>query len=136
MIKSRWVFRYPATMLVLLSLVAGCSTTEDDLVVVSKEIRREALSQSVAGDQFGSAAGSVIENVVVGQLQNQGTEEVRDVEVTFRVTGGGQNFALVAYIPSIPAGKTIDFRTRGVTTPYTLQFKSEGEVEISTGKKE
>lgn len=133
---TRWVFSYHAAMLVLLSLVAGCSTTDDDLVVLSKEIRREALSQSVAGDQFGSAAGSVIENVVVGRLQNRGEEEVRDVEVTFRVTGGGQNFALVAYISSIPAGKTVDFRTRGVTTPYTLQFKSEGDVEIARGKKE
>ena len=124
----------PAALLLLLLCIAGCSSGNHDLVVLSKEIYREALGTSVAGDQFGSAAGSVIENVVVGQLQNQGTEEVRNVEVTFHLTGGGQNFALVARILSIPAGKTVNFRTAGVTTPYTLQFKNDGGVEITVGK--
>jgi hypothetical protein len=128
--------KHLGALLLLLFSLGGCSTGEGDLVVISKEIRREALSQSVAGDQFGSAAGSAIENVVVGQLQNKGTDEARDVEVTFHVSGGGQNYVLTARIPSIPAGKTVDFRTQGIRTPYTLQFKKEGEVEIAVGKKE
>ena len=120
--------------LVLFLAIAGCSSGNHDLVVVSKEIHREQLSQSVAGDQFGSAAGSVIENSVIGQIKNSGSEEARDVELTFHVSGGGQNFALVAHIPSIPAGATVGFRTRGVTTPYTLQFGNDGEAEITVGK--
>jgi hypothetical protein len=117
--------------LVLFCLLGGCSGNHD-LVVLNKEIHREALTTSVAGDQFGSAAGSVIENTVVGQVKNNGGEEIRNVDLTFHVTGGGQNYALVARIPSIPAGKTVSFQTRGVNTPYTLQFK--GDVEITMGK--
>ena len=128
--------KHLGALMFLFLLLNGCSTGDGGLVVISKEIRREALSQSVAGDQFGSAAGSSIENVVVGQLQNKGTEEARDVEVTFHVNGGGQNYVLTARIPSVPAGKTVNFRTQGLNTPYTLQFKNEGEVEIAVGKQE
>jgi hypothetical protein len=121
----------------LLTLVlAGCSSGSHDLVVVSKEIHREQLGQSVAGDQFGSAAGSVVENTVIGQLRNDGTEEARDVVLTFHVNGGGQNYTLAAHIPSVPAGKTVSFQTRGMNTPYTLQFRNENAVEIAVGKKE
>lgn len=125
--------RHIATVLFLLLSAAGCSGNSD-LVLLNKEIRREQLSTSVAADQFGSAASTVIENVVVGQLQNNGDKEVRDVELTFHVTGGGQNYTLVARIPSVPAGTTAGFRTRGVNTPYTLQFKNDGEPDIEVGK--
>ncbi len=124
------------SVLLLVLFLAGCSKGTGDLVIVDKQIQRQALSQSVAGDEFGSAAGSTIENTVVGQIQNNGTEEARNVEVTFHVTGGGQNFALVAQIPSIPAGKSVSFRTRGVQSMYTLQFKDGGEAEITMGKQE
>jgi hypothetical protein len=126
--------RHFVWLFVVLLATAGCSSGNRDLVVVGKEIHREQLSQSVAGDQFGSAAGSVIENSVIGKIKNSGSEEARDVELTFHVSGGGQNFALVAHIPSIPAGATVGFRTRGVTTPYTLQFGNDGEPEITVGK--
>ena len=123
-------------LILFLFFLVGCSKGTGDLVVVSKQIQREALSQSVAGDQFGSAAGSTIENTVVGQIQNNGTEEARNVEVTFHVTGGGQSFALVATIPSIPAGKTVSFQTRGVQSMYTLQFKDDGQAEITMEKQD
>lgn len=127
--------RHPAWIFFLLLSIAGCSGN-GDLVVVSKEIHREQLGLSVAGDQFGAAAGSVIENVVVGQLQNNGDEEVRDVELTFHVAGGGQNYALVARVPSVPPGKAVSFRTGGINTPYTLAFKNEGEADITVGNKD
>ena len=125
--------RHLAVLFILLVSAAGCSGNHD-LVVVSKEIRREQLSTSVAADQFGSAATTVIENVVVGQLQNNGDEEVRDVELAFHASGGTQNYTLVARIPSVPAGKTVSFRTSGINTPYTLQFKNDGEADITIGK--
>jgi hypothetical protein len=127
--------RHITGLLLFLFCITGCSRNQN-LVVVSKEIHREQLGLSVAGDQFGSAAGSVVENSVVGQVKNNSEEEVRDVELTFHASGGGQNFVLVARIPSIPAGKTVSFQTRGVNTPYTLQFKNNGEADIVVGKHE
>jgi hypothetical protein len=123
-----------ATFLLLLFLNIGCSN-DHGLVVVSKEIRRESLGQAVANDQFGSAASTVIENVVVGRVQNTTEEDIPGVELTFHITGGGQNYALVAYLPSVPAGKTVPFETRRVRTQYTLAFKDDGEAEIAIGKK-
>jgi len=123
-----------AVIFLLLGLLAGC-TGNHNLVVLSKEIQRAQLNMSVAGDQFGSGAGSTIENIVAGQIQNQGDEDIRDVELTFHVAGGGQNYALVAYIPNVPAGKTVSFQTRGVNTHYTLTFKNNGEADIAVGKK-
>lgn len=122
-------------LLFLIICLAGCSRNHD-LVVLNKEIHRESLSMSVAGDQFGSAAGAVIENAVVGQLENQGEDDIHDVELTFHLSGGGQNYVLVAQIPLVPAGKTVNFRTRGINTPYTLAFKNDGEADITVGKKD
>ena len=125
--------RHLPALLFLIFYCTGCSTGNRDLVIVSKEIRREGLTTSAAGAEYGSAAGAVIENVVVGQIRNTGSEEARNVEVTFRLIGGGHKYTLVARIPSIPAGKAVGFRSEGIRTQYSLQFQEDRDVEIKTG---
>ncbi len=124
--------QFPAVVF-LLFYFAGCSTGNRDLILVSKEIRREGLATSAAGAEFGSAAGTVIENVVAGRIRNTGTGDVLNVEVTFHLTGGGHTYVVVARIPSVPAGKTVKFRSEGIRTQYTLQFNADRETEIRAG---
>ncbi len=125
--------QFPAVVFLLLYF-AACSTGSRDLVVLSKEIRREGLATSAAGAEFGSAAGTVVENVVAGEIRNTGAGDALNVEVTFHLTGGGHDYAVIAHIPSVPAGKTVTFRSEGIQTQYTLQFKADQEPEIRTGR--
>ncbi|HEX9005759.1 MAG TPA: hypothetical protein VF889_00600 [Bacteroidota bacterium] len=124
--------QFPAVVFLLLYF-AACSGGSRDLVILSKEIRRESLATSAAGAEFGSAAGAVVENVVAGEIRNTGARDALNVEVTFHLTGGGHDYAVPAHIPSVPAGKTVKFQSEGIRTQYTLQFKADRETEIRTG---
>ncbi len=117
----------------LLFYFAACSSGNRDLVLVSKEIRREALATSAAGAEFGSAAGTVVESVVAGEIRNTGAGDIQNVQLTFHLTGGGHDYAVIARIPAVPAGKTVKFQSEGIRTQYTLQFKADRETEIRTG---
>ena len=70
---------------------------------------------------------------VEGTVKNSGTEEIKNVTIAFRVTDGRTNQVLSAEVPSVPAGKTVEFRTQVQGSRVELRLVEE-EPEITVAR--
>jgi hypothetical protein len=70
---------------------------------------------------------------VEGTVKNSGQEEIKNVTIAFRVTDGRTNLVLSAEVPSVPAGKTVDFRTPVQGSRVELRLVEE-EPEITVAR--
>jgi hypothetical protein len=115
---------------VLALLIAGCTAGGDgDLVVVSKTLKKQA---HTVGSEFGAMATSV-ESLfwVEGSVKNAGQEEKKNVVIRFACTDGSSKHILVAQVPLVAPGATVQFKTRRFRTPSDIQMLDE-EPEIYT----
>jgi hypothetical protein len=114
--------------------LAGCGRGTSDVQIISKDVRSGANVSAAVPDEFAGAAGSTTQLYwIEGQLHNRGTEELRNVSVTFRCTDGNSNRLFVATIERIPAGATVPYSTERYPSPLTIRLL-EGEPEISIGR--
>lgn len=119
--------------LVTLALAAGC-TGNSGVEVVSREVRSATNVSAAIPGEFGGSAPSMGELYwVEGTVRNTGTEEVRDVSITFRCTDGNNRRLFVAEVRRIPPGATVPFATDRYASPLKITLL-EGDPEISTGK--
>ncbi|HMK38114.1 MAG TPA: FxLYD domain-containing protein [Bacteroidota bacterium] len=95
--------------LVLAALLSSCAGGASDLSVVSKSLRRDVNASTAGGIGDVPSSGAIF--WVEGKVKNSGTTDVRNVAIAFRVTDGRTNRVLTAAVASVPAGKTVDFRT-------------------------
>jgi hypothetical protein len=109
------VMRLAAYMLIILAFIitaAGCTGAARDLTIVTKAVRTIANESTAGAPELGVSvppSGNVY--WVEGQVKNGGTEEVRQVTITFRVTDGNTNYMLRAEVAAIAPGKTVSYRT-------------------------
>lgn len=127
--KPTWV--YAVLLPLICILVASCSLQKDgNIVVVSRTLKKERAASTAGPMEFGLPAASVGYSFwVEGKVKNGGEEDAKNVEVTFRVKQGGTVRILTAKVNNIPAGKTVDFRTRIFPSKVDLQLLDE-ETEI------
>jgi hypothetical protein len=122
------------TRIMLIALVAAfcfsCAGPASNLSVVSKTLKRDVNASTAGGFGIGEVPSSGLIFWVEGKVKNSGTEEIKNVTVGFRVTDGNSKLVLSAVIPSIPAGATVDFRTRPQGSLTELRF-AEGEPDIT-----
>ncbi|MGB5874782.1 MAG: FxLYD domain-containing protein [Bacteroidota bacterium] len=117
-----------AAMLAL--LVAGCTAGGGgDLVVVSKTLQKQT---HTVGSEFG-AMGTSVESLfwIEGRLKNGDQEEKKNVVIRFKCTDGTSTHILVAQVPKVAPGATVQFKTRRFRTPADIQMLDE-EPEIYT----
>lgn len=112
-------------------LLASCSTPASDLSVVSKTLRRDVNASTAGGMGDVPSSGSIF--WVEGTVKNSGTEEIKNVTIAFRVTDGRTNQVLSAEVPSVPAGKTVEFRTQVQGSRVELRLVEE-EPEITVAR--
>lgn len=115
---------------ILCASLAGCSKT-GDIVVVTKELKSQTMTNMAVPDEFGTfASASTNQFWVEGTIRNNGTEEARNVLVSFKCRQGAENRVLSAELESIPAGQTVSFRTRPLDSKIHITLKEDEEPEI------
>ena len=105
-------------------LVTGCTGGgDDDLVVVSRTLRKQA---HAVGSEFGAMATSV-ESLfwIEGSIRNDGQEEKKNVVIRFTCTDGTTRHVLVAQVPYVASGATVEFKTRRLRSPAEIQIVDE-----------
>jgi hypothetical protein len=115
-------------ILVLTSLLidAGCTTSSKDVTIVTKVIRSQVNESTGGSPDLGMsvpASGGVY--WVEGQVKNGGSADIGQVTLTFRVTDGNTVSMLRAEIASIPAGKTVSYRTVTLASRAGLRFADD-----------
>jgi hypothetical protein len=112
-------------------VIVSCSGPASDLSVVSKTLRRD-VNASTAG-AIGDVPSTSAIFWVEGKVQNSGTEDVKNVTMTFRVTDGRTTHVILAVVPEIQAGKTVDFKSPAEGSILELRLVKE-EPAISVGR--
>ena len=111
----------------------GCSG-DPEVVVVSKTMHQEANVNPGIPDEFAQSAPSSGQLFwVEGTVRNTGSDEVRNVEITFVATDGNNRTLMIAKIDKIAPGETVPFSTGKNLSPITLRLVEE-EPEISIGR--
>lgn len=107
-------------------LLAACSTTPSDLVIVSRTLKGQANVNTSIPMEFGATAppaGKIY--WVEGKIRNTGEKDYRNVQLGFKCSDGSRKIILTAELPLVPAGKTVDFRTQQQSTQASLRLLEE-----------
>jgi hypothetical protein len=111
--------------------LSSCSGGASDLSVVSKSLHRDVNASTAGGIGDVPSSGAIF--WVEGEVHNSGTEEVKNVTIAFKVTDSRTSLILTAEVASVPAGKTVPFRTPVEGSRVELRLAEE-EPAISAGK--
>ncbi len=116
----------------LLCLMAGCAINSD-IVVVTSAMKQGANANSSGLDDFGvQPAGQLY--WVEGTVRNSGSEEAKNVEITFvGVDGGKKRSLFIAKVASIPPGATVPFHTAPTFSAIAIGLAPD-EPEITLAK--
>jgi len=112
-------------------LFASCSGPASDLAVVSKSLHRDVNASTAGGIGDVPSNGAIF--WVEGKVKNNGTEDIANVSIAFRVTDGRSRQVLTAEIPVVKAGGTVDFRTPVQGSQVELRL-AEDEPEITVAR--
>jgi len=110
----------------ILLVVSGCGGTKSDVVIVSKTLKKEvSVSTAVPGEfgDFSPASSNIF--WVEGMVKNDSKEDLKNVELGFKCTDGTKTVLFSVDIPSIPAGKTIPYKTRIMESRVELRLLDE-----------
>ena len=107
-------------------LLAGCAEKKSDIVVVTEALKKEKAASTAGPMEFGLPAASVEYSFwVEGKVKNEGEVDAKNFEVAFRCKQGGTVRILTAKINTIPASKTVDFKTRVFSSKVDLELLDE-----------
>ncbi len=118
-------------VLLAAAALSSCSGGASDLSIVSKSLHRDVNASMAGGIGDVPSSGAIF--WVEGEVYNSGMEEVKNVSIAFKVTDGRTSLILTAEVPSVPAGKTVPFRTPVEGSRIELRL-AEDEPAISAGK--
>ncbi len=109
-----------------LLLVWGCGGKKSDVVVVSKTLKKEVSVSTAVPGEFGDFAPAS-SNIfwVEGEVRNDSKEDLKNVELGFKCTDGAKTVLFSVNIPSIPAGKTVPYKTRIMDSRVELRLLDE-----------
>jgi hypothetical protein len=123
-------------IMALAGMLAGCAGAPEDLVVVDKALKALSNTSTSGLSEFGASGGGQAASTlywVEGRVQNKGPRDYINVVIRFRVKESGSNKVLTAELPSVPAGKTVAFRTGTLSTYTALSLLPEPpEIEAKT----
>ena len=113
-------------------IFAGCAETKQEVVVVSKKLKKQRETSTAVPDEFSSFAPAATGTSfwVEGTVRNDGGRDVSNVEIIFKCTEGTDTRVLVASVKLIPTGKTVPYKTKGFQSKYDVKLL-EDEPEIS-----
>ena len=121
--------------LCILALLIGCDDKTKDIAIVSRSLRMERATNTGVPDEFSSyapaAAGYTV--WVEGKVKNSGTVDAINVILSFKCVEGVNARLLSAEVKQVPAGKTVDFKTRLFQSKLSMTLSPE-EPEISFSK--
>jgi hypothetical protein len=121
--------------LLIIVLVPGCDSSDTDIVVLTQALKSDVENNTAVPEEFGTLAGTTTTVWwVEGTVQNKGATDKRGVLLSFRCTYANVTKVLTAEIGSIPAGKTVSFKSRTLASPYNLQLKENEPPEIRIEK--
>jgi hypothetical protein len=112
-------------------LVISCSNPASDLSVVSKSLQHDVNASMAGGMGEVPSSGSIY--WVEGKVKNSGETGINHVTIAFRVTDGASTTVLSAEVPTVGAGKTVDFRTPVQVSRTGLRLVEE-DPEITAGR--
>jgi hypothetical protein len=122
---------HPAAIL-LCAAFLGCNTRKDDVVIVSSTLKQQSYTDTGAPSEFGGSAGlSGTTYYVEGQVRNKGTRDITHLDISFPCKAGVEKKVLTAEIPRLPAGATVDFRTKPYQSRVPVTLREDAEPEIS-----
>ena len=111
--------------------LASCSGPAGDLAVVSKTLHRDVNTSTAGGIGDVPSNGAIF--WVEGKVKNSGSEDIANVTISFRVTDGRSRQVLMAEIPLVKAGATVDFKTPPQGSQVELHL-TEDEPEVTVGR--
>ena len=114
------------TIMVVFLPLAGCRRSAEDIVVVSRTLKKDVLVSTAVPSEFGTfAAASIPSFWVEGKVRNSGTTDARNVLLSFTCLYGKETKVLTAAVDLIPAGETVEFKTRPLESRFELRLKEE-----------
>ena len=114
------------TIIAVFIPLSGCRKSTEDIVVVSQALKKDILVSTAVPSEFGTfAAASIPSFWVEGKVRNSGTTDARHVLLSFACVYGSETKVLTAVVDLIPAGKTVDFKTRPLESRFELRLKEE-----------
>lgn len=112
-------------------LVSGCDSPDTDIVVLTKSLKSDVESNTAVPEEFGTLAGTTTTVWwVEGTVQNKGATDKKGILLSFPCTYANVTKVLTAEVGSIPAGKTVSFKSRTFASPYNLQLKENEPPEV------
>ena len=123
------------TPLFILTLQVGCNDQTKDIAIVSRSLKMERSTNTGVPDEFSSyapaAAGYTV--WVEGKVKNSGAADANNLILSFKCVEGANTRILTAELKQLPAGKTVDFKTRLFQSKLSMTLGPE-EPEISLSK--
>ncbi|HTO93386.1 MAG TPA: FxLYD domain-containing protein [Bacteroidota bacterium] len=112
-------------------LLASCSGPAGDLAIVSKTLHRDVNTSMAGGLGDVPSNGAIF--WVEGKVKNNGADDIANVSIGFRVTDGRSRQVLMAEIPLVKAGATVEFKTPPQGSQVELRL-TEDEPEVTVGR--
>lgn len=113
------------------TMLPGCVEKKQDVVILTKSFKKERSVNTAVPDEFSSfaPASQGINVWVEGKVKNEGTTDLNNVELSFKCKQGVETRVLTAVVKWLPAGKTVDYKTRLFASKIDVSLMNE-EPEI------
>lgn len=121
--------RYGVAVLLLACLMlGGCKGNPEGLTVVEKSFKSQQNVSTSGLSEFGASGGGQAAATlfwIEGKIANTAPTSYRTVMITFHVQDSGSKRVLTAEIESVPAGKTVMFRTNTLQSYANVRLLDE-----------
>jgi len=120
------------SLILVLGIGEGCQSRKDAVAILSRTLQKQGYSNTSAPEDMGNTAGlSGTMYFVEGQVQNKGTVDIHHLMISFPCKAGVEHHVLTVEIPLLPAGKTLDFKTRPYQSVMAVSLLEDEEPDIT-----